>query len=108
MKDSVIRARVDSQLKARASKVLASCGLQPSDAIRLFLEQVVARGGMPFEIRGDGADPSFAELHEMERESQERDRRIAASGSASGAEVFLIRPEQARRARIRWPKANLA
>ena len=107
MKDSVIRARVDSDLKAQASKVLASCGLQPSDAIRLFLQQVVAHGGLPFEIRGNGPAPSLAELREMKRESQARDRRIAASEDVSGGEMFLIRPDQARGARVRWPRVRL-
>lgn len=107
MKDSVIRARVDSDLKARASKVLASCGLQPSDAIRLFLQQVVAHGGIPFDIPGNGAAPSFAELRELKRESQDRDRRIAASEDMSSGEMFLIRPDQARGARIRWPRVRL-
>ena len=36
MKGSVIRARVDHLLKAQASAVLASCGLEMSDALQLF------------------------------------------------------------------------
>jgi DNA-damage-inducible protein J len=108
MKNSVIRARIDSDLKARASKVLASCGLEPSDAIRLFLQQVVAHQGIPFEVRrGGGPEPSLAELREMKRRSQARDRRIAASEDMSGGELFLIRPDQARGAKVRWPKARL-
>ena len=108
MKDSVIRARIDSNLKARASKVLASCGLEPSDAIRLFLQQVVAHQGIPFSIRG--AEPARAPaqaLLEMKRAAQERDRQIAASEDVSQGEMFLIRPESARQAKIRWPKAKL-
>jgi len=105
MKDSVIRARIDSDLKARASKVLASCGLEPSDAIRLFLQQVVAHKGIPFSIRGVEAEEGPAQaLREMKRAAQERDRKIAASENVSGGEMFLIRPERARRAKIRWPK----
>jgi len=50
MKDEVIRARIDAGLKARASEVLASCGLEISDALRLFLRQVVAHNGIPFPI----------------------------------------------------------
>jgi DNA-damage-inducible protein J len=105
MKDSVIRARIDSALKARASKVLASCGLEPSDAIRLFLQQVVAHKGIPFPIRGAEAEDAPAQtLRNMNRAAQERDREIAASEDVSGGEMFLIRPESARRAKIRWPK----
>ncbi len=105
MKDSVIRARIDSDLKARASKVLASCGLEPSDAIRLFLQQVVAHQGIPFPIRVAEAEEAPAQaLREMKRAAQERDREIAASEDVSGGEMFLIRPESARHAKIRWPK----
>jgi addiction module RelB/DinJ family antitoxin len=51
MKSSIIRARVDGVLKAQARAVLASCGLEMSDALRLFLIQVVNRGGLPFPVR---------------------------------------------------------
>lgn len=50
---------------------------------------------------------SSAELAELKRKSQERDRRIAASEDVSGGQAFLIRPEKARAAKIRWPKASL-
>ncbi|MFZ2507766.1 MAG: type II toxin-antitoxin system RelB/DinJ family antitoxin [Steroidobacteraceae bacterium] len=39
-------ARIDSELKANARRVLAACGLEQSDAIRLFLQQVVAHQGI--------------------------------------------------------------
>lgn len=87
MKDSVIRARIDGDLKARATAVLASCGLEPSDAIRLFLQQVVMRGGIPFPIVG--------RFRSMKQEAQDRDRQIAASEDPSGGEMFLIRPDEA-------------
>ena len=38
MSDSVIRARVEPELKAEATKVLNSMGLTPSAAIRIFLQ----------------------------------------------------------------------
>ena len=101
MKDSVIRARIDSDLKARASQVLASCGLEPSDAIRLFLQQVVTHNGIPFLIRGAESEAPAEALREMKRAAQERDRAIAASEDVSSGEMFLIRPERARRAKIR-------
>ena len=107
MKDAVIRARIDADLKARASAVLASCGLEVSDALRLFLSQVVAQKGLPFRIQGVADELSDAELAQLKRKSQERDRRIAASEDVSGGEMFLIRPEKARAARIRWPDASL-
>lgn len=107
MKDEIIRARIDADLKARASEVLASCGLEVSDALRLFLRQVVAHNGIPFPIQGFVPERSGAELARLKRESQERDRRIAASQDVSGGEMFLIRPEKARAARIKWPDSSL-
>ena len=49
-KDSVVRARIDSDLKAQAAQVLSGCGLELSDAIRLFLQQVVLQEAIPFPI----------------------------------------------------------
>ena len=107
MKDSVVRARIDSRLKAEAARVLAQCGLEPSDAIRLFLQQVVAYQGIPFEIRSVEREPSLAELRELKRRSQERDHQIAKSVDVSKGQMLLLRPERMRGARIRWPKASL-
>lgn len=104
----MIRARIDADLKARASEVLAACGLEVSDALRLFLRQVVAKNGIPFPIQGAAPGLSRAQLAQLKHESQKRDRRIAASEDVSGGEMFLIRPEKARAARIRWPNASLA
>jgi DNA-damage-inducible protein J len=107
MKNAVIRARIDADLKARAAEVLASSGLNLSDAPRLFLKQVVAQNGIPFSVQGAGPGLSGAELARLKLQSQERDRRIAASEDVSGGEMFLIRPEKARAARIKWPDASL-
>jgi len=105
MKDDVVRARIGAELKANAARELAACGLEFSDAIRLFLQQVVAHKGLPFEIRS--ADPSMAELQLLKRQSQERDHRIADAVDVSKGEMLLLRPERLRGAKVCWPKANL-
>ena len=51
MKDTVVRARVSSDLKEDAEKVLAALGISTTEAIRMFLSQVRHRGGLPFEVR---------------------------------------------------------
>lgn len=107
MKNAVIRARIDSELKANALSVLAACGLEPSDAIRLFLQQVVAHQGIPFEIRSAERPPSMAELQVLKRQSQRRDHRIARSVDVSKGQMLLLRPERLRGASVRWPKASL-
>lgn len=104
MKDAVIRARIDARLKAEASRVLASCGLEPSDAIRLFLQQVVARRALPFKVRAADPDRSLAA---MKRRAQERDHRIAAAVDVSDGRMLLLKPEKLRKAKVRWPDASL-
>ena len=107
MKNAVVRARIDSKLKANAVRVLAACGLEPSDAIRLFLQQVVAHQGIPFDIRSAERAPSMAELQVLKRQSQKRDHRIANSIDVSKGQMLLLRPDRLRGARVRWPKASL-
>lgn len=51
LKTTDVRCRIDEDLKARATEVLSACGLSVSDALRLFLRQVVATQGLPFEVR---------------------------------------------------------
>ncbi len=51
MESTVIRSRIDPALKAEAARLFKSMGLSMSDAIRLFLNQSVARNGLPFEVK---------------------------------------------------------
>ena len=51
MAETVIRSRIDSNLKLEAQALLDRFGLSMSDAIRLFLNQVVLEKGLPFQIR---------------------------------------------------------
>jgi DNA-damage-inducible protein J len=107
MKDAIVRARIDADLKADAARVLAACGLELSDAIRLYLRQVVAYQGIPFEIRSAEHEPSMARLQELKRQSQERDHRIAESVDVSKGQMLLLKPERIRGAKVRWSKASL-
>lgn len=107
MKDAVVRARIDADLKANAARVLAACGLELSDAIRLYLQQVVVHQGIPFGIRSAGHEPSMPELQALKRQSQKRDHRIANSVDVSKGEMLLLKPERVRGAKVRWPKASL-
>jgi DNA-damage-inducible protein J len=54
-KTTDVRSRIEPDLKDRASEVLAACGLNLSDAIRLFLRQVVVQEGLPFAIKTPNA-----------------------------------------------------
>ncbi len=50
-KNAYLNARVDKRTKARAQKVLSSLGMSTTDAINLFLHQIVLHEGLPFEVR---------------------------------------------------------
>jgi DNA-damage-inducible protein J len=48
-KQTVINVRVEEDIKNKASKIIADCGLTTSAAIRLFLMRVVAEGTLHFD-----------------------------------------------------------
>ncbi len=50
-KDAYINARVDKRTKAKAQKVLRQVGLTITDAITLFLHQIILHEGLPFDVR---------------------------------------------------------
>jgi DNA-damage-inducible protein J len=82
MKSSIIRARIDDVLKAQARAVLASCGLEMSDALRLFLIQVVNRGGLPFQVRQVTRRGFAKQFKRIKRNSAARARAPVAQGGA--------------------------
>ena len=51
MRSEIIRSRIDPTVKQKANLVLHDMGLTMSDAIRLFLCQVIAEQKIPFEIK---------------------------------------------------------
>src|SRR5258708_39916262 len=99
---SVVRARIDNDLKAEASAVLESCGLGLSDAIRIFLGQVVKQGGLPFPVRARHII-SGDQLWKMKHAAQQRDRKLAANQNVSAGEMLLVSPDRMRKAQIVWP-----
>lgn len=94
LKMTDVRSRIEPDLKDRAAEVLAECGLNLSDAIRLFLRQVVAQQGLPFEIKSPNAvtraamrearamgkakfDSAQALFHDLEKAAPEKARKPA-------------------------------
>lgn len=49
--NTTVRARIDNDVKVSAEAVLQSIGMEPSDAIRLFYQQIANRGEFPLELR---------------------------------------------------------
>ena len=52
---TVVRARIDSDTKIRATEALRAMGLSVSDAIRLLLLRVADEKRLPFTIRAPNA-----------------------------------------------------
>jgi DNA-damage-inducible protein J len=50
-KSGFINARVEPKLKKSAEAVLDKIGLSTTDAVTIFLKQVVAQKGMPFPVK---------------------------------------------------------
>ncbi|NJM38687.1 MAG: type II toxin-antitoxin system RelB/DinJ family antitoxin [Akkermansiaceae bacterium] len=50
MKEAVVRARVQSELKTDAEKIFETLGISTTEAIRMFLSQVRLRRGLPFSV----------------------------------------------------------
>ncbi len=49
--NSVVRARIDENVKKEAAAVLADMGLSVSDAFRLLLVRIAAEKQFPFDVR---------------------------------------------------------
>ncbi len=45
---TTLNIRIEENIKAKASKTLASLGLDMSTAVKMFLNQVVTENGLPF------------------------------------------------------------
>lgn len=62
--NSVVRARIESGIKAEAAAVLGAMGLTVSDAFRMMLTRVAAEKALPFEpLRPNAA--TIAAMHEV-------------------------------------------
>ncbi len=51
MGESIIRSRIDPEIKEQAITLLEGMGLTLSEAIRMFLIQVIAHEALPFEVK---------------------------------------------------------
>lgn len=51
MGESIIRSRIDPEIKEQAIMILESMGLTLSEGIRMFLIQLIAQEALPFEVK---------------------------------------------------------
>jgi DNA-damage-inducible protein J len=67
MPNVTIQSRVSPELKEQAERVFAALGLSTSDAIRMFLQQAVNIGGLPFQPTAKRPnDDTLEALRELE------------------------------------------
>ncbi|WP_249168475.1 type II toxin-antitoxin system RelB/DinJ family antitoxin [Erwinia sp. E602] len=84
---AIVRARIDNALKSDATQVLSDCGLTLSTAIRLFLEQVVIKEGLPFEVNRTPNATTLAAMAEAD-EMEARHRQNEADGYSTINEMM--------------------
>lgn len=70
-KTATITTRVEPELKRNAEDILDRLGVNTTDAITMFLNQVVLQQGMPFEVRIPNAKTRAA-IRELEAGGGER------------------------------------
>ena len=74
--DTVVRARIDSETKARATEALNAMGLSVSDAIRLLLMRVADERRLPFVVRA----PNPATRKAMKELDEGKGKRFESTG----------------------------
>lgn len=96
LKTTDVRSRIEPEVKDRATEVLATCGLNLSDAIRLFLRQVVVQKGLPFEVKAPNAKTRAAM----------RDARAMKTAKFDSAEALFDDLEKTGKAKARKTAAK--
>lgn len=77
MATTLTNVRIDTQVKNEASDILSGLGMNISEAVNIFLRQVILRGGLPFQV----AYPNYSkELLEAASEA----KKIAHDSTVKG------------------------
>ena len=72
--------RIDETTKKQAAELLEGLGLTLSDAVNMFLRQVVLRGGIPFEVKYPEYKPEVIE-------AMEEAKRISRDQNVKGTDI---------------------
>jgi DNA-damage-inducible protein J len=68
MSNVTVQARISPELKQQADDLFAALGLSTADAIRMFLQQSVTIGGLPFQPMIKRPNPAtLAAMAELEQ-----------------------------------------
>lgn len=77
MATTLTNVRIDTQVKEEASDILSGLGMNISEAVNIFLRQVILRRGLPFQV----AYPNYSkELLEAASEA----KKIAHDSTVKG------------------------
>lgn len=83
-KTGYINARVEPKLKKQAEAVLDKIGLSTTDAVTIFLKQVVAQKGLPFEVK----IPNRETIKAMRELEQGRGQRFTGTAEELFAQIL--------------------
>jgi addiction module RelB/DinJ family antitoxin len=115
-KDAVVRARIDPELKERATRVLEAMGITVSDVLREVMVRVAKDKELPFQVRtslGRVRDLKIGTISEEQfwarkRALQASDHAKAASGTLKPGETLMIPLRMLRGAVPQWPQDAFA
>jgi len=66
-KSSAMTIRIDPEIKSQADSILQYLGMTTSEAVTIFLRQVILNNGIPFPIKApEFNDETVSALHEAE------------------------------------------
>ena len=51
MKSAVVHSRIEPEIKEQAERVLRRLGITPTEAIRMFYNQITLNDGLPFPVK---------------------------------------------------------
>ncbi len=82
--------RIDEETKKQAVELLAGLGLTLSDAVNIFLKQILLRGGIPFDVKYPEYKPEVIEaMEEAKRISRDPNEKRYTSFSEALEDLGL-------------------
>lgn len=85
-KTSSIHIRVDPKVKEEVEKILNVIGMTSTEAINIYLKQIIINSGIPFEIKA----PQFSdEMLEAIAEAEEMEKHPDNYKSFESVEAFM-------------------
>ena len=75
--DTVVRARIDGQVKQQATEVLGKMGLSVSDAIRLLMIRIAKEKALPFDVKVPNTETRAA-IRELQDDDGKRFKTVTA------------------------------